>query len=113
MPRTSASGSNEIPDLPAPRPRSRCDAPGRQGRRLDYLFSLRHGNRVAFVARRKALGDPGVSREHRALVSGWIVGATGIIAGIGWASSWNAYFNLLLTLGTINLAIVAWVATNR
>jgi hypothetical protein len=37
----------------------------------------------------------------------------GILATIGWAASWNVYFNLMLTLGTINCAIVAWVATNK
>jgi len=54
-----------------------------------------------------------VSREHRALVAGWIVGAMGILVTIGWAASWNAYLNLMLTFGTINCAIVAWIATNK
>jgi len=54
-----------------------------------------------------------MSREHRVLVAGWIVGAMGILATVGWAASWNAYFNLMLTLGTIICGIVAWIATNK
>jgi hypothetical protein len=52
-----------------------------------------------------------MSREHRILVSGWIAGVIGIMAAIGWASSLDAFMNLMLTLGAIVLAITSWIGS--
>jgi len=54
-----------------------------------------------------------MSREQRFLVAGWITGVVGILSALGWATSQNAFLNLMLTGGTMVLAAVGWAAAGE
>jgi len=50
---------------------------------------------------------------RRAAVAGGVATAPGVVAVVGWASHWNAYTNLSLTLGSFVLWYTLVAATRK
>jgi len=51
--------------------------------------------------------------KRRGLVAGWVCGVVGASAAVTWATHGNAEIAVLLTLDTVVLCAVAWMAARR